>query len=86
MVLFLLGITTLLVVPQPETTNAAENQPIEDPPSSRFTWKIENFSRLNTKKHYSDTFIVGGYKWYVLAFLVFQFLWCKQTLASNNFV
>ncbi|XP_008776291.2 ubiquitin carboxyl-terminal hydrolase 12-like isoform X6 [Phoenix dactylifera] len=51
-----------------ETATTAENQQVEDPPSSRFTWTIENFTRLNTKKHYSDTFIVGSYKWRVLIF------------------
>ncbi|XP_057549722.1 ubiquitin C-terminal hydrolase 12-like [Amaranthus tricolor] len=48
--------------------NNAENQPVEDPPSSRFTWKIDNFSRLNAKKHYSDVFVVGGFKWRILIF------------------
>ncbi|KAH7561340.1 hypothetical protein JRO89_XS10G0213700 [Xanthoceras sorbifolium] len=56
------------VVGQPDAANAAENQPVEDPPSSRFSWTIENFSRLNTKKHYSEIFVVGGYKWRVLIF------------------
>ncbi|KAK8468307.1 hypothetical protein PHAVU_006G008480 [Phaseolus vulgaris] len=56
------------VVAQPETANAVESQPVEDPPSSRFTWRIENFSRLNTKKLYSEQFVVGGYKWRVLIF------------------
>ncbi|KAF5744940.1 hypothetical protein HS088_TW07G00521 [Tripterygium wilfordii] len=56
------------VVAQPERANNVNNQPVEDPPSSRFTWRIENFSRLNTKKHYSETLIVGGYKWRVLIF------------------
>nr|XP_019708940.1 ubiquitin carboxyl-terminal hydrolase 12 isoform X2 [Elaeis guineensis] len=51
-----------------ETATTAETQQVEDPPSSRFTWTIENFSRLNTKKHYSDVFIVGSYKWRVLIF------------------
>ncbi|KAM7256047.1 hypothetical protein ACFE04_011788 [Oxalis oulophora] len=57
------------VVPQPETA-AVESQPAaEEPPSqSRFTWKIENFTRLNTKKHYSDAFVVGNYKWRILIF------------------
>ncbi|KAF5177466.1 Ubiquitin carboxyl-terminal hydrolase [Thalictrum thalictroides] len=53
---------------QADTSSTVENQPVEDPPSSRFTWHIENFSRLNTKKHYSDVFLVGGYKWRVLIF------------------
>ncbi|XP_062204283.1 ubiquitin C-terminal hydrolase 12-like isoform X1 [Phragmites australis] len=56
------------VVAQTEPTNAAESQPAEDPQTSRFTWTIESFSRLNTKKHYSDVFVVGGYKWRVLIF------------------
>ncbi|BFG34993.1 hypothetical protein CerSpe_212670 [Prunus speciosa] len=56
------------VVAQPETANNVENQPVEDPPSSRFTWRIDNFSRMNTKKLYSDIFVVGGYKWRVLIF------------------
>lgn len=40
-----------------------ENQANDEPQASRFTWTIENFSRLNTKKLYSDAFVVGGYKW-----------------------
>ncbi|XP_047329701.1 ubiquitin C-terminal hydrolase 12-like isoform X2 [Impatiens glandulifera] len=59
--------------PQPMEVVPTENaitavaQP-DDPQSARFTWKIDNFSRLNNKKLYSDTFYVGGYKWRVLTF------------------
>ncbi|KAH7554220.1 hypothetical protein JRO89_XS12G0136900 [Xanthoceras sorbifolium] len=56
------------VVAQVEPAGAVENQQVEDPPSMKFTWTIENFSRLNTKKHYSDVFVVGGYKWRILTF------------------
>ncbi|XP_027333721.1 ubiquitin carboxyl-terminal hydrolase 12-like isoform X8 [Abrus precatorius] len=56
------------VVAQPDAANTVESQPVEDPSSSRFTWRIENFSRMNTKKLYSEIFIVGGYKWRVLIF------------------
>jgi ubiquitin carboxyl-terminal hydrolase 7 len=45
------------------TTTAESQQQIEDPPISRFTWTIENFSRISAKKLYSDIFVVGGYKW-----------------------
>ncbi|KAJ0981726.1 hypothetical protein J5N97_009981 [Dioscorea zingiberensis] len=55
-------------VTQTENAITAENQQVEDPPTSRFTWTIENFSRLNLKKHYSEVFFVGGYKWRVLIF------------------
>jgi ubiquitin carboxyl-terminal hydrolase 7 len=50
------------VVPA-EPAATVENQQIEDPPISRFTWTIENLSRVNAKKLYSETFVVGGFKW-----------------------
>ena len=49
---------------QPEIANTVDSQPVEDSPSTRYTWRIENFSRLNTKKLYSDVFSAGGFKWY----------------------
>lgn len=55
-------------VGQAENTSTAENQTVDEPQASRFTWKIENFTRLNTKKLYSDVFVVGGYKWRILIF------------------
>ncbi|CAM8884881.1 unnamed protein product [Rhodiola kirilowii] len=62
------GPQTMEVVSQAEPANAVDNQSADDPQSTRFTWTIENFSRLNTKKHYSDTFVVGNYKWRILIF------------------
>ncbi|KAM3273320.1 hypothetical protein ACQJBY_042940 [Aegilops geniculata] len=56
------------VVAQTEPTNTAESQAPEDPQTSRFTWTIENFTRVSGKKHYSDVFVVGGFKWRVLIF------------------
>lgn len=53
-----------VLVAQVEPASTVDSQPVEDPPTMKFTWTIESFSRLNTKKHYSDMFIVGGYKWY----------------------
>ncbi|XP_059435347.1 ubiquitin C-terminal hydrolase 12-like isoform X3 [Corylus avellana] len=55
-------------VAQAETANTVDTQAVDDPPSARFTWTIENFSRLNTKKLYSDIFLVGGFKWRILIF------------------
>ncbi|KAK4480450.1 hypothetical protein RD792_013523, partial [Penstemon davidsonii] len=57
----------VLVAPA-EAPNAVETQVVDEPPSARFTWTIENFSRLNTKKQYSEVFLVGGFKWRVLIF------------------
>ncbi|XP_011032955.1 PREDICTED: ubiquitin carboxyl-terminal hydrolase 12-like isoform X1 [Populus euphratica] len=55
-------------VAQAETATAVDSQSVDDPPSARFTWTIDNFSRLNAKKLYSDVFVVGGYKWRILIF------------------
>ncbi|KAG2631787.1 hypothetical protein PVAP13_2NG047900 [Panicum virgatum] len=61
------GTQPMEVVPA-EPAATVENQQIEDPPISRFTWTIENLSRVSTKKLYSEVFIVGGYKWRILIF------------------
>ncbi|XP_059307809.1 ubiquitin C-terminal hydrolase 13-like isoform X1 [Lycium ferocissimum] len=51
-----------------DTASTVDGPPVDDPPSARFTWTIENFSRLNVKKLYSEVFHVGGYKWRILIF------------------
>ncbi|KAF8398034.1 hypothetical protein HHK36_016960 [Tetracentron sinense] len=56
------------VVAQAETASMMENQLVEDPPYSRFTWTIKNFSGLIANKYYSENFFIGGYKWRVLIF------------------
>uniref|UniRef100_A0A0E0LHG4 ubiquitinyl hydrolase 1 n=1 Tax=Oryza punctata TaxID=4537 RepID=A0A0E0LHG4_ORYPU len=61
------GTQPMEVVPS-EPAATVENQQIEDPPISRFTWTIENLSRVSTKKLYSEVFVVGGYKWRILIF------------------
>ena len=53
----------LFLVAPAEATSTVDAQAADDPPSARFTWTIENFSRLNVKKLYSEIFFVGGYKW-----------------------
>ncbi|XP_056171642.1 ubiquitin C-terminal hydrolase 12-like isoform X4 [Syzygium oleosum] len=55
-------------VAQVDPTGVVENQQPEEPPSMKFTWRIDNFPRLNTRKHYSEVFVVGGYKWRILIF------------------
>jgi len=52
----------LAVVAQTEVASMAESQPVEDLPTSRFTWTIENFTQFNGKK-FSEVFVVGGFKW-----------------------
>ncbi|PKI33948.1 hypothetical protein CRG98_045655, partial [Punica granatum] len=45
-----------------EAASTADNQVTEDPQPSRFTWRIGNFSRINSKRIYSEPFVVGGYR------------------------
>ncbi|KAL0460854.1 UNVERIFIED_CONTAM: Ubiquitin carboxyl-terminal hydrolase 12 [Sesamum latifolium] len=53
----------------PEATgNTAGSQPEEDPQTAKFTWRVENFSRLNVKKLYSGIYELGDYKWRILIF------------------
>lgn len=59
----LLFFVDVFAVAQPEAAAAVENPPVEEPPSVKFTWLIPGFTRLNTRKHYSDVFVAGGYKW-----------------------
>ncbi|KAK2373343.1 ubiquitin-specific protease [Trifolium repens] len=43
---------------QPETTNIVHSQPVKDPSPFRFTWKIDRFSQMKSKKLNSDVFEV----------------------------
>ncbi|XP_065851904.1 ubiquitin C-terminal hydrolase 12-like [Euphorbia lathyris] len=45
------------------TAKVTEFSLIKDPPDGTFTWKIEKFSTLKNKRHYSEVFSAGGYKW-----------------------
>ncbi|GAB2233976.1 hypothetical protein Droror1_Dr00003207 [Drosera rotundifolia] len=53
---------------QREGANELDSQSVDDPVTTKFGWRIENFSRLNTKKYYSDVFVCGGHKWRILVF------------------
>lgn len=44
-----------------------ENQPVDDH-IGKFTWSVSNFTKISLRKHYSEMFVVGGYKWYGLNF------------------
>ncbi|GBG84805.1 hypothetical protein CBR_g39181 [Chara braunii] len=62
---------TMEVVASNDGIPTVENQPsvaAEDPHSGTFRWPIDNFSKLNVRKHYSEMFTVGGHKWRVLIF------------------
>ncbi|XP_024545436.1 ubiquitin carboxyl-terminal hydrolase 13 isoform X2 [Selaginella moellendorffii] len=57
------------VVSQAETVPVSgESRAAEDPLCGKFTWPIENFSKITIKKYYSDPFVIGGYKWRILVF------------------
>ncbi|KAL5221469.1 hypothetical protein ABZP36_026182 [Zizania latifolia] len=54
--------------PMEDSASAVENEQIPEISTSRFTWTIENFSKLRNRKLYSDAFVVGGNKWRVIVF------------------
>ena len=35
----------------------------EDGMDGSFVWHVHDFSKLKDRMHYSEHFIVGGYKW-----------------------
>ncbi|PQQ06126.1 MATH domain and coiled-coil domain-containing protein [Prunus yedoensis var. nudiflora] len=45
-----------------------ENQQVGEFVSKTFTWTIENFSKLNNQKLYSEVFLIGDWKWRILIF------------------
>lgn len=52
------------VLGQGERVPTVENQPvIDDPLTGKFAWTIEGFSKINMRKHYSESFTVGGFNW-----------------------
>ncbi|KAJ0570285.1 putative ubiquitinyl hydrolase 1 [Helianthus annuus] len=52
-----------------QTEETVDAPVVIDPPwAARFTWTIENFSKVTAKKLYSDAFFIGGYNWRLLVF------------------
>ncbi|PQQ06124.1 MATH domain and coiled-coil domain-containing protein [Prunus yedoensis var. nudiflora] len=45
-----------------------EEEEEEDLVCGTFTWRIDNFSTLNNLVHYSDVFVICGYKWHILIY------------------
>jgi ubiquitin carboxyl-terminal hydrolase 7 len=58
------GVEPMEVLGQGERVPTVENQPvIDDPLTGKFAWTIEGFSKINMRKHYSESFTVGGFNW-----------------------
>ncbi len=51
------------MVGQGETVSTVDNHPADNPQTGKFTWTLDHFSKINLRKHYSESFMVGGYKW-----------------------
>ncbi|XP_031498551.1 ubiquitin C-terminal hydrolase 12-like [Nymphaea colorata] len=47
---------------------STEQRPVGKLFPTRFIWKIDNFSKMNKEKYYSDVFVVGGCRWKLLIF------------------
>ncbi|XP_007219785.2 MATH domain and coiled-coil domain-containing protein At3g58360 [Prunus persica] len=45
-----------------------EEEEEEDLVRGTFTWRINNFSTLNNLAHYSDVFVICGYKWRIIIY------------------
>lgn len=60
--------TSMEIAEQQESDGTVENQPVDESQANRFTWTIENFSRLNARRHYSEIFRAGGCTWRLLMF------------------
>ncbi|KAJ1432888.1 TRAF-like [Sesbania bispinosa] len=45
-----------------------ETQPTKDKTFEKFTWTVQNFSKLDSEKLYSETFFLGGHQWRILIF------------------
>ncbi|CAB4268511.1 unnamed protein product [Prunus armeniaca] len=45
-----------------------EDEEEEDLVCGTFTWRINNFSTLNNLGHYSDVFVICGYKWRIIIY------------------
>lgn len=60
---FLTVVDAFVVAQTEPAATTVENLPAEDPQTLKFTWTVPSFTRINTRKHYSDVFVVGGYKW-----------------------
>jgi len=46
---------------------------MDDAPSAKFTWTIDNFSEL-PNRIFSDAFSVGGFNWYICFYPIHQCL------------
>ena len=62
---------------------------VSEADDNKFTWVIKDFSSLQSRKIYSDEFLIGGCKWYenfIFIFLVLFYVHViKICLGANSF-
>ncbi|XP_022890706.1 MATH domain and coiled-coil domain-containing protein At3g58210-like [Olea europaea var. sylvestris] len=56
------------VVAQEKRGSIVKNQLLEGCQITKLTWRIDNFSRLNVKKIFSEIFMVSGFKWRIFLY------------------
>ncbi|XP_028944715.1 MATH domain and coiled-coil domain-containing protein At3g58250-like [Malus domestica] len=49
-------------------TSKGQKKVKDDLVSVDFSWEVQNFSKLNNFKHYSDVFAIDDYKWQILLY------------------
>ncbi|KAH7332209.1 hypothetical protein KP509_20G075300 [Ceratopteris richardii] len=57
----------VISLPRGSGATTAQSQPVDDL-FKKITWRIENLSKVNLRKFYSEAFTVGGCKWRILLF------------------
>lgn len=68
-----------------ESVATVENQPVDDH-IGKFTWTLTNFGKLSVRKHYSDPFVVGGYKWSCWCPCAGEFCYFQEGITWINFL
>lgn len=58
---------------------------VSEADDNKFTWVIKDFSSLQSRKIYSDEFLIGGCKWYEKKNLLFSVHVIKICLGANSF-
>ncbi|KAM2897950.1 hypothetical protein COP2_007534 [Malus domestica] len=53
---------------RPTNRSKGQKKVKDDLVSVDFSWEVQNFSKLNNFKHYSDVFAIDDYKWQILLY------------------
>lgn len=73
----------IICVGHGESVATVENRPVDDH-IGKFTWSVANFTKISVRKHYSEMFVVGGYKWYGIRVVLVEIATrCSELIATT---